>query len=138
LLCFIKTLIKNRPLDYRQDSMSKPSLLEHTLPNGLTVLIEHLPAVRSAALTLMIPAGASQEPVGKNGISAMLSELMLRGAGNKDSRELSIALDNLGIQHSLSPGWQHLTLSAATLASRLPEALDLIASIILAPQLDQE
>ncbi len=118
--------------------MPRQTTVQHTLKNGLTVLVEHLPAVRSAAVTLMVPGGACHEKPGKNGTSALLCELMMRGAGDLDSRALSMALDNLGIQHNLSPGWFHLNFSAATVATRLPDALRLIAEILLRPRLEPE
>ena len=118
--------------------MPAPAPLQKVLPNGMTVLIEPMQECRAGAVTLLMPAGTSHEPSGKNGTAALLSELMLRGAGPFDSRELSIRLDNLGVQHNLSPGWFHLTLSAATVAHRLPEALDVLAQIIRAPRLEVE
>ncbi|WP_339613234.1 pitrilysin family protein [uncultured Rubinisphaera sp.] len=116
--------------------MSHQQIHQYEMSNGMTLLIEHLPAVRSAAVTLTFPAGTSHEPAGKNGIAALLSELMLRGAGDLDSRQLSIAFDNLGVQYSVSPGWFHLTISAATIAERLPEALELIAKVLLEPRME--
>lgn len=118
--------------------MSEQSMAQHVLPNGLTILVEQMSSVRSAGISLMLPGGASHERPRRNGTAALLSELMLRGAGPYDSRELSIALDNLGVQHHLSPGWFHLNFSAATVATRLPDALELIAEIVLRPRLDAE
>jgi len=118
--------------------MAKQQIHQYEMANGLTLLIEHMPAVRSAAITLTVPAGTAHEQKGKNGTSALLADLLLRGAGDMDSRELSVAFDNLGVQHSVSPGWFHITLHAATVAERIPEALELIAKVIQEPRLEAE
>jgi len=110
----------------------------HTLDNGLTIITEKMTAVRSAAIALSIPAGGCYEPSGKNGVASLLSDLMLRGAGGNDSRAISVAFDNLGVQYHLSPGWHQITFSAATIADRLPETLRLVADIFLRPQLKQD
>ena len=118
--------------------MPEQTIVLHTMANGVTLIIEPMAAVQSAAVTLQLPAGVSHEAAGKNGTSALLGEMMLRGAGDLDSRGLSTALDNLGVHHSLSPGWFHLTLSAATVATRLPEALVLLTDIVRKPRLDAD
>ena len=110
----------------------------HSLSNGLTVITEKMPAVRSAGLTLSIPAGGCYEPSGKNGVAALLSDLMLRGAGDNDSRALSVAFDNLGVQYHISPSWHQATFSAATIGHRLPETLALVADVFLRPHLKQD
>src|SRR5689334_9855253 len=42
------------------------------LPNGLQVVAEHLPAVRSAAFQFIVPAGAVTDPDGKEGAATVL------------------------------------------------------------------
>ena len=57
-----------------------------------------MPDVQSAALTLMIPAGAARDQPGKSGTAAILAELFSRGTERHSARELSSAMDNLGLQ----------------------------------------
>ena len=68
----------------------------------------------------------------------MLSDWITRGAGDLDSRDLSNALDNLGVQRSESTGLNHLAFTAATLGENVPAALSLYADIIRRPQLPEE
>ena len=75
-------------------------LHSHAFPNGLTLLAERMPSVRSAAFTLLVPAGAAYEPADRAGTASMLAEWLTRGAGERDSRELLTALDNLGVTHA--------------------------------------
>jgi len=111
---------------------------QHTFPNGLTLLAERMEHVRSAALNFLIPAGCINDPPSRLGLGAMLADLSTRGAGKRDSRELTLALDNLGLDRSESVGTLHTRYYAATLARNLPAALELYADILLRPHLPEE
>jgi predicted Zn-dependent peptidase len=115
-----------------------PSISYDTLPNGLTVLVEEMPDVRSASFAFLIPAGAIYEPAGANGTAAALADWITRGAGKRPNRELSSALDRLGVQRDEQVGWNFLTLSGATLADNLPATFEIYRDILLEPHLDEE
>jgi len=113
-------------------------ILTHRLSNGMTLLAEVMPAVKSAAFNLLIPAGAAHDPANRRGLASMLAEWWIRGAGNRDSREIIDELDRLGVSHAASAGTAHLSLSAATLASQLLKSLPIFADIVRRPLLDPE
>jgi predicted Zn-dependent peptidase len=113
-------------------------VLVRTLSSGTTVLIEPMPDVQSAALAILVPAGTNAEPAGANGAAAVLTELVMRGAGERDSRELSDAFDFLGVQHSESNNSSTMAFSAALLADHLPRTLELYADILRRAQLPDE
>ncbi|WP_406697540.1 pitrilysin family protein [Singulisphaera sp. Ch08] len=115
-----------------------PSIAQHTYPNGLVLVAEAMPGVQSAAFTLLLPAGAAYEAADRGGAASMLSEWITRGAGERDSRELLSALDNLGVNHGESAQTLHTSLAAATLGRNLIPALELFADIVLRPHLDDE
>ncbi len=115
-----------------------PETLAHTLPNGLTLLAESMPHVRSATMYLLAPAGFTREPADRLGLAGLTAELVTRGAGGRDSRTLSLALDNLGADRSESVGAYNVTLSAGTLARNLPQVLTLYADIVRRPHLPDD
>jgi predicted Zn-dependent peptidase len=110
----------------------------HTFPNGLTLLAERMEHVRSAALNFLVPAGCVYDPPDHAGIASVLSDLITRGAGERDSRELSLALDNLGLDRDESVGQMHTRFWGATLARNLPAALEIYADILRRPHLPDE
>ena len=118
--------------------MTRQDIETHTFPNGLTLVIESMPDVQSAAFSLLVPAGSIYDPVAKNGTANILCEMIVRGAGERDSRELSNALDNLGVQRSENVGTAHMTFTAATLAENLPAALRLYGDIVRRPHLPED
>lgn len=109
----------------------------HRFENGLTLLVEPMRAVQSAAFALAVPAGVVFEQAGLNGSAAVLCELMVRGAGDLDSRALSDRLDFLGVHRSESVGWHHMSFSGATLAENLLPALEIYADIVRRPHLPE-
>jgi predicted Zn-dependent peptidase len=110
----------------------------HTFPNGFTLVAERMDHVRSAAFYFLVPAGCILDPPSQRGIATMLSELLMRGAGRRNSRELSDALDNLGVDHSEMVGGVHLRFWGATLARNLPPALQIYADVLRRPHLPAE
>ncbi|WP_437204734.1 M16 family metallopeptidase [Planctomicrobium sp. SH664] len=106
--------------------------------NGLTLLVEEMHHVQSASFAIMTPAGTIYEPEGRNGTAAALCDLMTRGAGGRNSRQISNALDNLGVQRSENVGWNFITFAGATLAENLVKALPIYADMLRRPELAEE
>ncbi len=113
-------------------------VFQHSLPNGLTLLAEPMPHVRSAALNFLMPAGCVYDRPDRLGAGAVLSDLITRGAGDRDSRELTLAMDNLGLDSSESVGSVHMRFWGATVATNLPAALDIYADILRRPHLPDD
>ena len=107
----------------------------HTFDNGLTLLAERMEHVRSAALNFLVPAGCAYDPPAHRGVASVLSDLITRGAGARDSRALTLALDNLGLDRDESVGVLHTRFWGATLARNLPAALEIYADVLRRPHL---
>ncbi|MEZ0266943.1 MAG: M16 family metallopeptidase [Phycisphaerae bacterium] len=108
---------------------------QHTYANGLTLLVEKMPGVQSGAMTFLLDAGGSTDPVGASGTATVLSDLVLRGAGSRGSKELTDHLDAMGLQRSSSVGIYHTRFGSAALAARVLEALPTYADIVMRPHL---
>ncbi|QOV90845.1 M16 family metallopeptidase [Humisphaera borealis] len=111
---------------------------QHVFPNGLTLLAERMPAVQSAAMSFLVPAGTSNDPADAGGSANVLSDLILRGAGKLDSRELTDHLDRLGLQRSSSSGLYHTRLGCAALSSRVMAGLPTYADIVRRAHLPED
>ncbi|MCC7389508.1 MAG: insulinase family protein [Phycisphaerales bacterium] len=108
-----------------------------TIATGATLLVESNPAVESAALVWLVPAGAAHDPVTRLGLSALWAELLLRGSKFLDSRAQADAFDRLGAARSARLSSRFMTIGATSLGANLPDALPLIADMILAPRFDE-
>ncbi len=125
--------------------LSKPvqqKLQTATLDNGITLLGEFLPGVESVSVSFHVPAGGICDSIigsetGRSccGLATLTGELMLRGAGSRNSRELVADLDNAGVQWSQAVSMSHGSFAGAMVARQLPEALPLYADILRRPTL---
>jgi predicted Zn-dependent peptidase len=113
-------------------------VFQHTFANGLTLLAEPMEHVRSAALNFLVPAGCVYDPPDRLGVGSVLADLITRGAGERDSRELTLAMDNLGLDSSESVLTVHMRFWGATLARNLPAALEIYADILRRPHLPDD
>ncbi|HWE02829.1 MAG TPA: pitrilysin family protein [Tepidisphaeraceae bacterium] len=110
---------------------------QHTFPNGLTLLAEQMPGMQSVAMTLLVSAGASTDPIDRSGSSTVLSDLVLRGAGERDSRQLTDYLDFLGLQRSSSVGVFHTRFGCAGVGPKVIEGLAAFADIVRRPHMPE-
>ncbi len=108
------------------------------LKNGLTLIGQYVPGVRSVAFTLLLPGGSALDPPGRWGVANIAAELVFRGAGERDSRALQNELDRLGVVKSITVGREQTTFSGATLGDNLEPALELYADALLRPHLAEE
>ncbi len=109
----------------------------HQLANGLTLVAEKVESVRSAAMVLLVPAGASTDPAEALGSSNILADWIMRGAGNRDNRALADYLDSLGVQRSCGAETVFMRFSASMLSRNLPAALEVYADIVQRAQLPE-
>jgi predicted Zn-dependent peptidase len=110
----------------------------YKFPNGLTLLCEKMPGMASAAMTLLVSAGSESDPRGQSGMATILSDLILRGAGDRNSRQLTDYLDSLGLQRSSSVSVHHLRLSCAGIAENVLTAIPTYAQIARVPHLPED
>jgi predicted Zn-dependent peptidase len=108
------------------------------LANGMVLVGEPTGALESAAFSFLVPAGCSYDPPGRAGMAAMTCEMLLRGAGPRDSRAWIAQLENLGVERGESVGVAQASYSGATLRGNLTAALELFADMLRRPRLPAE
>lgn len=109
-----------------------------TLECGLPLILEHMPGVRSVGMTWLLPAGSATDPADRQGLSAMWSELLYRGAGDLDSRAQADAMDRLGMSRSGDVSTFHLRLGFTLLGERVLDALPVITDLVRRPRMDED
>ena len=112
--------------------------LIHHFANGLILIAEEIPFLRSSAVCIAIPAGCRHEPSSKLGLASVVCEMVQRGAGKRDSRELLSALDLLGVDRSASVSSSHTIFNAAMPRETLHNALEIYADTMRSPHLPQD
>ncbi len=110
----------------------------HTYANGLVLVGEPMDWLESAAFSLLVPSGSAHDPRDRAGLSSFACEMVLRGAGSRDSRQFITDLDNLGVERSEAVSEAHTRYGAATLADNLPQVLGIFADVVRRPHLPAE
>jgi predicted Zn-dependent peptidase len=116
----------------------KQTLFSTTLDNGIVLLGEHLPGLESVAVAFHAPAGAVHDGPGRCGLATLAGEMMLRGAGERNSRQIVEHLEGAGVQWAQAVSMSHASFSGAMVARQLPAALPIYADILRRPALTEE
>jgi predicted Zn-dependent peptidase len=111
------------------------TVYSETFANGLTLLFEPMPWLQSVAFTLLVRSGNCHEPESRLGLAGVCLEMVQRGAGPRDSREIVEALDFLGVERSSSISTFHSIFSTAMIRTALEETLSIYADIVQRPSL---
>lgn len=69
-----------------------------TLPNGLRVITEQMPGIRSAAIGCWVDTGTRDELPNEAGASHFLEHLLFKGSEDLSAREISETFDAIGAQ----------------------------------------
>jgi predicted Zn-dependent peptidase len=113
--------------------MTRGTIRKETLPNGITLLSERMPHVRSVTLGVWLRRGSRHEPVALNGASHFIEHLVFKGTENRSAREIALAVDSIGGQMDAFTSKEYTCFYAKVLDSNLGEAVDLLADIMLRP-----
>lgn len=113
----------------------KQELLTRKLSNGLVLLGEQMPWLRSAAFSFLLPAGTCYEGEGLDGLAGLTSEMVQRGCGELNSREFLERLDELGVERGSSITTSHSSFSCAMPSEALLETLKLYGDLVTRPHL---
>jgi predicted Zn-dependent peptidase len=106
-----------------------------TLPNGLTVLSEHMPGVRSVALGAWIRAASLHERPDVMGVSHLLEHMVFKGTSRRSAKEIALALEKLGGSLDAYTAREHTAYQARVLDTNLREAADVLVDLVYRPAL---
>ncbi|MDA1094591.1 MAG: pitrilysin family protein [Acidobacteria bacterium] len=136
------TASAQQPLDWPRESpppplparqVTFPPYELRTLPNGLQVVVvmhHEQPAVN---LRLMIGAGAASDPAGKQGVAALVGQLLDQGTARRSATEVAEAIDFVGGVLSVGAGTDLSFANVLVMRDSFDFAVDLLAEITRTP-----
>ena len=107
------------------------------LPNGLTILTESMPNIKSVTLGGWLKKGSRHETEEDNGISHFIEHLVFKGTKTRTAQDLALIIDRLGGQVDAFTGKEYTCFYFRALDEHLPVAVDLISDIVLSPRFDE-
>jgi len=111
------------------------ALRRTVLPNGLTVLSEHMPGVRSVAFGAWVRAASLHEPRERMGVSHLLEHMVFKGTDRRSAHEIALSLEALGGSLDAYTSREHTVYQARVLDEHLAEAADVVGDIVFRPTL---
>jgi len=113
-----------------------PTGLRQTkLPNGLTVLSEHMPGVRSVAIGAWVRAASLHETPDRMGVSHLLEHMVFKGTRRRTARDIALSLECVGGSLDAYTSREHTVYQARVLDEHLELAADVIADMVFEPAL---
>jgi predicted Zn-dependent peptidase len=112
-------------------------LLRTTAPNGLVVLSERLPGVRSAAVGIYVRTASAHEPPSQLGISHLLEHMVFKGTERRSARELALELEVRGGGLDAFTSRDYTSYQAHVLDADLPLAVEILTDLVRRPLLRQ-
>ena len=103
------------------------------VPNGLVILTERMPWLRSAAAGFWVRTASAHEAREKMGVSHLLEHMVFKGTDTRTAQDIAVALESRGGGLDAYTGRDHTTFQARMLDADLPLALDLLTDIVRRP-----
>lgn len=108
------------------------------LPNGITVVVEEIPYVRSVAVGLWVRAGSRYEETSQAGLSHFLEHMFFKGSTNRSAKEIAEAIDAVGGQLNAFTGKENSCFYARVLDEHFGLALDILSDMLTHPRFAPE
>lgn len=110
-------------------------LYHTTAENGVTVLSEVLPGVRSVAVGLWVRRASAHEEPATMGVSHLLEHMVFKGTERRSSRDIALELEARGGALDAYTSRDHTSYQARVLDDDLPRALDVLTDLVRNPAL---
>jgi predicted Zn-dependent peptidase len=109
-----------------------------TLKNGVRVISEQMPHVRSVSLGIWIKTGSRRETSEENGISHFIEHMLFKGTKNRSAEEIARSVDSIGGGLDAFTAKEMVSYNTKVLDEHLPFAFDVLADMVRNPLFREE
>jgi predicted Zn-dependent peptidase len=109
-----------------------------TLPNGLRIVTEAMPYVRSVSLGVWIGSGSRIERPAENGISHFIEHMVFKGTRHRSAEDIARSVDSVGGGLDAFTSKELVSFNTKVMDEHLPLALDILADLALNPLFREE
>lgn len=122
----------------RGGGVVKSMIRKEILGNGLTVLTEAMPHVRSVTVGIWLRRGSRHEQPAESGLAHFIEHMVFKGTQNRTQLQIAQEMDAMGGQSDAFTSKECASFHAKVLDEHLPQVMDLLGDIILHPAFDPE
>lgn len=102
-----------------------------SLPNGMRVVMEPMPYVKTAAFGVFVGVGSVCETKENNGISHMIEHMLFKGTETKSAKALADITARLGDTVNAYTGKEYTAYYGVTIAEELPRLMEVLSDMLL-------
>jgi len=101
-----------------------------TLDNGLRIIIEQIPYVRSVSTGIWVGTGSRYENIEENGVSHFIEHMLFKGTKNRTAAEIADVVDSIGGQINAFTGKECTCYYTKTLDTHIDLAVDILSDML--------
>jgi predicted Zn-dependent peptidase len=111
---------------------------KYTCQNGVRIVLENIPTVRSVAIGVWIGTGSRNESPESNGISHFLEHMFFKGTKTRTAREIAESFDSIGGQVNAFTSKEYTCYYAKVLDTHADYALEVLSDMFFHSTFDEE
>src|SRR5438876_11553194 len=108
------------------------------LPNGLTILTEEMPHIRSVSIGIWVKSGSRDEDPENNGISHFVEHMVFKGTTSRTAEDIARQVDSIGGNMDAFTAKECICFNVKVLDEHLPIAMDVLTDMVLNPVFDSK
>ncbi len=108
------------------------------LPNGIAVLTEHMPGLRSVTAGIWVRRGSRHETPELNGICHFIEHAVFKGTRHRTARDIAVETDRLGGNLDAYTTHEMTGFTTKVADTAISQAIDLLADLVSHPRFEQE
>src|SRR5580692_9948272 len=109
-----------------------------SLANGVRVITEAMPHVRSVSVGVWIGSGSRRESTEQNGISHFIEHMLFKGTTTRSAEDIARSVDSLGGNLDAFTAKEMVCYNTKVLDEHLPIAMDVLSDLVLNPMFRDE
>jgi predicted Zn-dependent peptidase len=113
-------------------------IVREVLDNGLRLITEAMPHVRSVSIGVWLTRGSRHESDERAGIAHFVEHMLFKGTGTRSAEDIAQAIDSIGGQLDAFTAKEYASYYIKVLDDHLPIAIDLLSDIVLNPAFPAE
>jgi predicted Zn-dependent peptidase len=104
-----------------------------TLPNGLRLVTESMPHVRSVSIGVWLTLGSRHEPPEHAGIAHFVEHMLFKGTASRSAEDIAQQVDSIGGQLDAFTSKEYAGYYVKVLDEHLPLAVDILSDLVMHP-----
>ena len=114
-------------------SVSQSAIVRDVLPNGLRLLTEQMPHVRSVSIGVWLARGSRHEPSAQSGIAHFVEHMLFKGTATRTAEDIAQTIDSIGGQMDAFTAKEYASYYIKVLDEHLPLAIEVLSDIVMNP-----